>query len=104
MKVDPSDGFYRINLNIDDIPKLGVVFPTKPGEEPLVALPLVLPMEWKNNPPLFSTATKTIADIANQRLASASEPGQHPLDERAEAVVSENPLAAANKSSVPSTP
>ena len=31
LKVDLSDGFYRVNLNIDDIPKLGVVFPTKPG-------------------------------------------------------------------------
>ena len=44
MKVDLSDGFYRVNLNIDDIPKLGVAFPTKPGEEQLVAFPLVLPM------------------------------------------------------------
>ena len=42
MKVDMSDGFYRVGLNIDDIPKLGVVFPTQPGEEQLVALPLVL--------------------------------------------------------------
>ena len=51
MKVDLSDGFYRVNLNIDDIPKLGVTFLTKPGEEQLVALLLVLPMGWKNSPP-----------------------------------------------------
>ena len=51
MKVDLSDGFYRVNLNIDDIPKLGVAFPTEPGQEPLIALPLVLPMGWKNSPP-----------------------------------------------------
>ena len=44
MKIDIADGFYHINLNINDIPKLGVVFPTLPGEEPLIALPLVLPM------------------------------------------------------------
>ena len=30
LKVDPSDGFYHVNLNVDDIPKLGVVFPTSP--------------------------------------------------------------------------
>ena len=30
MKVDISDGFYQIGVNIKDIPKLGVVFPTKP--------------------------------------------------------------------------
>ena len=31
-KLDISDGFYRVNLAIDDIPKLGVVFPVKDGE------------------------------------------------------------------------
>ena len=31
-KLDISDGFYRINLAINDIPKLGVVFPVKDGE------------------------------------------------------------------------
>ena len=31
LKVDISDGFDDINLNIEDIPKLGVVFPTEPG-------------------------------------------------------------------------
>mmetsp|Transcript_4673 Transcript_4673/g.5208 ORF Transcript_4673/g.5208 Transcript_4673/m.5208 type:complete len:311 (-) Transcript_4673:509-1441(-) len=31
MKVDIADGFYRIHLNIDDIPKLGVIFPVKQG-------------------------------------------------------------------------
>ena len=70
IKIDISDGFYRIALNIDDIPKLGVVFPTLPGEEPLVAFPLVLPMGWSNSPPIFSTATETIADLANERLTS----------------------------------
>ena len=34
MKVDLSEVFYCINLNISDIQKLGVVFPIKPGEEP----------------------------------------------------------------------
>ena len=44
MKIDIADGFYRICINIEDIPKLGVVFPTRPGEEQLIAFPLVLPM------------------------------------------------------------
>ena len=45
LKVYPSDDFYHINLNVDgDIPKVGVVFPTSPGEEPLIVFPLVLPM------------------------------------------------------------
>ena len=29
LKVDISDGFYRINLNIDNIPKLGFAFPAE---------------------------------------------------------------------------
>ena len=39
LKVDISDGFYRVNMNIEDIPKLGVAFPTEPGQEKLVAFP-----------------------------------------------------------------
>ncbi len=64
-KLDISDGYFWIGLNIDDIPKLGVVFPTLPGDKHLIAFPLVLPMGWKNSPPIFLTATETIADIIN---------------------------------------
>lgn len=92
MKVDLSDGFYRIGLNTGDIPKLGVAFPTEPGEEPLVAFPLVLPMGWRNNPPIVSTATETIADLTNQRLLDPTPSQPHPLDERAEQVTPESPL------------
>jgi len=95
MKVDLSDGFYRIGLNIGDIPKLGVVFPTEPGEEPLVAFPLVLPMGWRNSPPIFSTATETIADLTNQRLLDPTPAQPHPLDEQAEQVIPESPLLTA---------
>ena len=59
IKVDISDGFYHINLRPANVPKLGEVFPTKPGAELLVAFPLVLPMGWTNSPPFFSAATKT---------------------------------------------
>lgn len=80
MKVDLSDGFYRVDLSIDDAPKLGVVFPTRPNEEPLVAIPLVLPMGWKNSPPIFSTVTETIADVANSVIEHDFAPvPSHPL-------------------------
>ncbi len=68
MKLNIKDGFYRIALNVDNISKLGVAFPTPPGHKPLIAFPLVLPMGWKNSPPIFSTATKTIADLTNIRI------------------------------------
>ena len=42
-----SDGIYHVNLNVEDIPKLGVDFSTTPDAEPLVAFPLVLKMGWK---------------------------------------------------------
>ena len=82
-KLDISDGFYRINLAIDDIPKLGVVFLVKDGEEPLVAFPLVLPMGWANSPPIFSAATETSADLANDAIQRDDDPPSHPLDDLA---------------------
>ncbi|KAL7526950.1 hypothetical protein ACHAXR_005745 [Thalassiosira sp. AJA248-18] len=92
-KTDLSDGFYRVGLNVGDIPKLGVVFPTRPGDPPLVALPLVTPMGWKNSPPSFSTATETIADMTNTRLQQpVFQPPHHHLDDLAE---------SATKSDVP---
>jgi hypothetical protein len=91
IKIDISDGFYRIALNIDDIPKLGVVFPTFPGEEQLVAFPLVLPMGWTNSPPIFSMATETIADLANKRLNSNTTMTPHHLDELAQSIPSPSP-------------
>ena len=87
MKVDLSNGFYCVSLNIEDISKLGVAFPTKPGEEKLVVLLLVLPMGWKNILPIFLAVTETITDLANARIEAGVEPADHHLDEEAEAFV-----------------
>eukprot|EP00980_Cylindrotheca_fusiformis_P030443 scaffold24817_cov211-Cylindrotheca_fusiformis.AAC.1 len=35
IKIDIKDGFYRIWLRLEDIPKLGVAIPSAPGEPPL---------------------------------------------------------------------
>ena len=80
IKVDISDGFYRVWLRLPDIPQLGVAFPSLDGEEPLIAFPLALPMGWKNSPPVFCSVTETIADIANQRLVKNRNPPPHRLD------------------------
>ena len=69
-KVDIADGFYRIWLNIADIPKLACSIPPLYGDEPLLALPLVLPMGWTQSPPYFCAATETVADITNKWLAN----------------------------------
>ena len=68
IKVDISDGFYRIHIRPQDVPKLGVAYPTPPGEPKLIAFPLVLPMGWTESPPYFCSVTETIADNANARL------------------------------------
>jgi hypothetical protein len=49
-KIDMADGFYRVWLQIADIQKLGVVLPTSPGQPPLIAFPLTLPMGWVESP------------------------------------------------------
>jgi hypothetical protein len=101
LKLDISDGFYRIALNIDDIPKLGVAFPTTPGQEPLIAFPLVLPMGWTNSPPIFSTATETIADLANARYQHCGDPPPHHLDALAESIPSPAPAEPTDMSMLP---
>jgi hypothetical protein len=83
IKLDISDGLYRIDVNPYDIPRLGIVFPTEDDQEPLIAFPLVLPMGWKNSPPAFTTATETIADLANCSLKAGLMVQPHQLDERA---------------------
>lgn len=84
IKTDLSDGFYRVNLRIEDIPKLALIFPDIPGRQRLVALPLCLPMGWKLSPPHFCAVTETIADITNARLGTVpKEQPFHKLDKRA---------------------
>ena len=78
-KVDLSDGFYRISLNDSAIAKLAVALPQFPGEEQLLALPLVLPMGWSESPPYFCAATETVADLANNWPAHITPP-PHPLE------------------------
>jgi hypothetical protein len=68
LKVDIANRFYRIWLNIGDIPKLACSLPADIGDEPLLALPLVLPMGWTKSPPYFCAATETIANITNRQL------------------------------------
>jgi hypothetical protein len=90
IKVDISDGFYRIWLNLHDIPKLAVSLPPLLGEEPLLALPLLLPMGWTESLPNFCTATETVADVTNQRLVNHWKPPPHRLEEMADLQILEN--------------
>ena len=73
-KVDVADGFYRVWLQLADVPKLGVVLPTAPGCVPLVAFPLALPMGWVESPPYFTVLTETACDRANDMLSARHHP------------------------------
>ena len=68
LKCDLDDGYYRLGLVIKDIPRLAVAFPSENQLDPLVALPLVLPMGWENSGPAFCAATETVADLANSDI------------------------------------
>jgi len=104
-KIDISDGFYHIWVQAEDIPKLGVILPTREHEEPLVGLPLTLPMGWRESPPWFSSATETVADLANDTLSRSGPQLAHRLEDVSEtpapiepdATTPQNQRAAASK-------
>ena len=73
-KFDIKDGYYRIFLEPDACPTLAVTLPRYDGEEPLVAIPLVLTMGWAESPPAFCSVSETIADLANDRARNPNEP------------------------------
>jgi hypothetical protein len=87
-KINIADGFNRMWINADDVPKLGVIFLTAPGKDPLVGFTLVLPMGWMQPPPLlfFTVMTKTVSYLANKHLALNAPCADHHLDQVSEAV------------------
>ena len=86
IKAYVGDGFYMIGLRPSNTQKLGLFFPSEAGDKDLVPIPLTLPMGWKNLPPIYCTATETVADLANEALRAHAPTLPHKLDERAEAV------------------
>jgi hypothetical protein len=76
-KIDIADGFYIIWITPNNVPKLGVVFPGAPGEEPLIGFPLVLPMGWIQPPPPLVHGSDRYSSRLDQPTA-ASEWAHHP--------------------------
>lgn len=73
LKVDLSDGYYRVPLNSRGALNLAVAMPST-RRAPLVAVPTVLPMGWLESPPYFCMATETIADYTNAQPLSLPKP------------------------------
>lgn len=80
IKVDIANGFYCIAIRSTGVPKLGIAYPGYADEPLLVAFPITLPMSWTNSPTLFCSATKTIADLANDAILNWRNPAPHQLD------------------------
>ena len=66
--IDPSDSFYCLWLRPEDTLKLAVMFPSRPGEDPLAGILLTNSMGWYLSPPNFSVCTETVVDLANTPL------------------------------------
>jgi hypothetical protein len=64
-KIDLADGYYRIPLSAQASLNLAVVLPSDGLEDPIIGLPLSLPMGWTDSPPYFCSFTETCADLAN---------------------------------------
>jgi len=64
LKIDLSDGYYRVPLNARGALQLAVAMPSS-RRQPMLAIPTVLPMGWLESPPYFCMATETIADYSN---------------------------------------
>ena len=67
-KADVSDRFNHIVMKPKDVPKLGLLTPKYRIREDQVAIPLPLPMVWKNSLPILCMATETVADLDNAAL------------------------------------
>ncbi len=75
-KIDLANGYYRIPISPQASLALAVVLPSDGLKEPLIGLPLSLPMGWSCSPPYFCAFTETCADLTNSHPASD---GPHPF-------------------------
>ena len=72
IKIDLANGYYHIPVSSTGAQQLGMIMPTEPGQEPLIAFPLTLPMGQNKSPPYFCAFTETAADVCNQQLQAVT--------------------------------
>jgi hypothetical protein len=63
-----------------DVPKLGVLLPEEQGQERLIGFPVVLQMVRKEPPLVFSSATETVNDLANDQIQQGIKQPPHRLE------------------------
>jgi hypothetical protein len=79
-KVDLSDGYYRVPLSPSAALELAVVLPPLQGGNPIIGIPLKLPMGWKYSPPYFCAYTETMADLSNHHIVNQTSHAPHRLE------------------------
>jgi hypothetical protein len=57
-KIDLADGYYRVPLSPEAALQLAVCLPPDGDGEPLLGIPLSLPMGWSLSPPTFAPLLK----------------------------------------------
>ena len=96
MKLDMSDGYYRVPMSGRGAQQLGVVLPILHSGEPLIAFPITLPMGWTDSPPYFCAFTETIVDVCNDAIhANQFPPTVHPMEQLADQHPAAPPTPAA---------
>lgn len=92
-EIDLADGYYRIPITPSASLTLAVVLPSDGSPEPLIGLPLSLPMGWKNSPPYFCAFTETCTDLANS-AQRYQHPDPFPHAHIAQPALQKSPLPA----------
>ena len=78
-KYNLSDGFYQLQLSLDSIVPLAVLLPTPPGEDLLVAPPLVVTIGWTEAPSSFCATTETATNFGKLVIVQGRGTGVPPF-------------------------
>jgi hypothetical protein len=82
MKVDLTDGFWRVMAKEGEEWNVAYILPNHPGKPIEVVVPSALQMGWALSPPFFCAASETARDVSEQL---AHEPvgtlPEHPLED-----------------------
>jgi hypothetical protein len=98
IKVDVANRFYRVWLNLQDIPKLVIAIPEMDCKWALLALPLVLPMGWTKSPPYFSFWPKMVTFLQIGMLDRQTRTTPHRLDKVAGSCPAQEEITASLRS------
>ena len=84
-KCDIKDGFWRMNVSLDDAWNFCYVIPSQQNkasslDDTNIVVPHALQMGWAESPPFFCAATETARDVIQQYFNSCQIIPPHPLE------------------------